>query len=621
MKSFNSFVSTILILQMSLAFANEIPFEVLSENKLITELRTEKNDAKKEALYNSIINKCPFKDENSDLNTLTLLSLNLSATSGIKDSKTAECQSYVDDINASVANTKKMQTILTNSNSKVNEGSKERLEDDLKTTLAGTSSLHSLLAAQCSADKSKVVSRTNQIIGAVESGSSAVAFINPVAAMIGVGAAGTGRLIVGLGGWLKNRRSKKLSGTDVKDSERFINDLCSFRELTYKYDEISNAASAKASEEAVVTKKDPDAEKKLLDRKIALEVEIANNKDLIACSQNIKDNVDSLQAFSAQLAPFINKPASQKECLNILNNYLDSKNTSKLSPIDTLASRFNCSALEESLEDKKNESFCKNYQTIEKMSQGDFYESCEDESFQKTISTKFISLTDLIMRSIQDDMKEASPAIESIKTLQSAIKSVDDELQLLRTSEQNEKLAAEKVDGLKSAIDINRITNLNTSRAITSVGRDILGERFDVFAEKSLKSAAIDIKEAASVLKDLVKQNNKIQGKSFFSKKYSEEEKAATKVEICESALQVKRQFINGYRSYAGIKDVCDFTKGDGVPPLKSLGINYDSYSASSNNRANNLTNRCKKIDESVAKNNKIVKEQMSVMSGLECGI
>lgn len=620
MKNVNSFVSAVLILQMGMAAANELSLEVLEENKLITELKNETDGSKKEALLNTLSNKCPFREENSELGALIPISISLNATSNISDAKKAECQMYVDNINASLSNTKKMQTLLNDPDSKLNDVSKENLEVDLKNTLAGTSGLHSLLASQCSANQGNaIVSGSNQVIGAVESGSSALAFVNPVAALVGAGAAAVGRLVVGIGGWLFNKPKNDL-GDDVKDSERFINDLCAFRDLTYKYDKLANDPFEKKPEEIVEKKKDPEVEKKLIAKKIDLEIELADNKDLLTCSQNIRSSVDKLQAFSAELSPFIEKPASQRECINILNKYIDSKSDSELSPLDALAKRYNCSDSDETQINRKYVSFCKNYQSIEKMAGGDLYEKCEDENFQKSITAKFTSLTDLIFRNVQDDVKAATPAEEKIKSIQSAAKSVDDQLQRLRDGDQDEKISTEKYNALKAAMDINPITNMNTSRAMTFVGRNILGDRFDTFAEKSLKSAEVDIKEASKVLKDLVKDKKKIEGRKLFSfKKYSGKEKEEAQKEICNSAFQVKRQFINGYRSNAGIKDVCDFTKGDGIPPLKSLGVNYDSYSASAANRDNNMTNRCKKIDESVSKNNKIVKEQLSIMSGLGC--
>lgn len=485
--------------------------------------------------------------------------------------------------------------------------------------------MHSLLASQCSVNQSNgVVSGSNQLISAVESGTTALSFVNPVAALIGAGAAATGRLVVGLGDWLFNSPEKD-AGDDVKDSERFVNDLCAFRDLTYKYDKLATDPFKKDAVEEVKKKDDPERVKQLLTKKVDLEIELAENNDLLVCTQQMRSSVDSLQAFSKDLAPFIERPASQRECLNIMNKYIDTKSTDEPSPLDTLAIRYGCLNSDDSgleIANKRYMSFCKNYAAIEKMVEGDLYEKCENEDFQKQANLKFTSLSDLILRSIEDDAKSLAPAEEKIKGLQTASKNAADELQRARESDQSIKLSQEKYNGLKTAMDINPITNMNTAKAMTFVGRNILGERFDTFAEKSLKTAETDIEEASDVLEDLVKQKNKIEGKNFFSfKSYNGKEKARKQKEICDSAFQVKRQFIDGYRSNAGIKDICDFTKGDGIPPLKSLGVNYDSYSATSSNREYNLTNRCNKIDEDVVKNNKVIKEQLKIMSSLGCDI
>lgn len=624
MKNVNSLLSTILILQMGTAFASEAPFEILEENKLITELKRETDSSKKDVLISNLSNKCPFKEDNSEVGALIPVSISLNASVNVTDSKKAECQGYVDNINASLANTKKMQTLLNNPESNIDDTSKAKIEEDLKNTLAGTSGLHSLLASQCSVNSSNsVVSSSNQFIGAVESGSTALAFVNPVAALIGAGAAATGRLVVGLGDWLFNRPKKDL-GDEVKDSERFVNDLCAFRDLTYKYDKLATDPFKKDQlEEEKKKAKDPAREKKLLIKKIDLEIELAENKDLLVCTQQMRSSIDSLQTFSRDLAPFIEKPASQRECLNILNKYIDTKSTDKPSALDTLATRYGClnsDDLDLEIENKRNLSFCKNYTAIEKMVEGDLYEKCEDEDFQKQANLKFTSLSDLILRSIEDEVRSLAPAEAKIKGLQAASQKANDELQRAREGDQASKLAQEKYNGLKATMDINPITNMNTARAMTFVGRNLLGARFDTFAEKSLSSAEKDIEEASDVLKDLVKQKDKIEGKKFFSfKKYSGAEKAEAQKEVCDSAYQIKRQFINGYRSNAGIKDICDFTKGDGIPPLKSLGVNFDSYSATSSNRENNMTSRCKEIDVQVAKNNNEIKKQLTAMAGLGC--
>lgn len=627
MKNANALLSTILILQMTAASANVVEAapgdessEILEENKLITELKKETDPAKKEILMNGLSNKCPFRDEKSQVAALIPISITLNNTANIQDAKSAECQGYVDNINASLANTKKMQAHLDDPSAKISDVEKAKLEENLKNTLAGTAGLHTLIASQCSTSNT-AVSGANQIIGAVEGGSSALSYVNPVAALIGVGAAAVGRLTVGLGGWLFGGKKKDL-GDEVKDSERFVNDLCAFRDLTYKYDKLATDPFKK---DVVEEKKevDPEKEKKLLARKAALKLELEESKDLLACTEQMKSSVDSLQKFSKELAPFIEKPASQKECLNILNNYADSKSEEKPGALDILASRYGClnsNNPEGDSSNKRFQSFCKNYSAIEKMAKEDFYEKCEDENFQKQTILKFTSLSDLILRSIEDDAKAMAPAEAKLKGLQAASKSADDELQLLRDGGQEAKLSQERYNALKAATDMNPIANMNTSRAMTFVGRNLLGDRFDTFAEKALESAEKDIDEASDVLEDLVKQKDKIEGRKFFSfKKYKGAEKVEAQKELCDTAYQVKRQFINGYRSNAGIKDICDFTKGDGIPPLKSLGVNYDSYSATTSNRENNLTNRCKKIDVQVAKNNEEIKKQLTAMSGLGC--
>ena len=622
MKNVNSLVATFLILQVGVSSANDAPFIFLDENKVITQLNSETDSSKKQQLINSLTNMCPFKEETTQLSGLITLNNAADATSKNLNPNDPECQALAKNINDGIQAANTATTIAGKAEMNMNGESQKKITDNLTIAVSTGSALQAFMQSKCNAENSNtVLTRANTLFSNAERASMLLAPITPIPAIAASLFSSVGRIVVGTKGWL-SRKPKSNTPARIMDSQKYISDLCSFRNLTYQYDGIVTEIS-NLSNEKVAIKKDPLAEQRLIDKKTILANELSGLGDMVTCTQAVRQSTDSLTNFSLELAPFLDKEASQKVCINTLTKYVDSKSSTEISPIDTLAKRYNCSLIEAegTQTDRKNISFCKNYQSIEEMSSGDIYEKCEDEKFQKTISAKFISLTDIILRNIQGDLQAIAPAVTKIQQLQNASSSIDDELQNLREIEQNEKVVGENQLGLQAVMEMSRTTNLNTSRSITNIGRNILGERFDLFAKSSLDSAAAEIKDASAGLKDLISENNKLDGRRFLSKKLTEQQKTEAKKEICRSAQQVKKQFIDGYKAGAGVKDICDFTKGDGIPPLVSPGENFDSYSASVNNRENNITNKCKKITTTVTSNNNIIRQQMSSIAGLGCEI
>ncbi|MGZ3857435.1 MAG: hypothetical protein ACXVKO_14350, partial [Bacteriovorax sp.] len=368
---------------------------------------------------------------------------------------------------------------------------------------------------------------------------------------------------------------------------------CSFRDLAQKYDKLYSDPFEKSL----------NREKELAERKKAHDKAFEETKNLQACAEQLKSSVDKLQAFSLELTSASDKPSSQRQCLNLLNTYIDQKKKEEAAPLQALASKYGCFTPAEKTDYAP---YCKNLSAIESMADGDIYDKCEKEDFQKMASAKFINLSDILFRSVQEDVKKISP--------------ITDELQRIRDTEESEKVASEQFDAIQGLIDANPITNVNTSKSMTNLGRNLLGSRFDKFAENSFKSASTDLEEATDVLDDLVAQKKDLDEGSFLPwRKKDDSEKAKIQKEICDNASQVKRQLANAYRSNAGVKDICDFMKGDGVPALKTKGFNYDSYSAAISDQDNNLSNKCLGLYEEVATNFTEIKAQMNIATHLGC--
>ncbi|MDD4973737.1 MAG: hypothetical protein PHY93_05270 [Bacteriovorax sp.] len=591
MKKISLILPVFLSINCSLIFAAD-SFQILEENKRLTALKTERDPAKKEDLIKELGSKCPFNETNSQLAALIPSSTSLNLSANLSDQKRAECTTHLQGFNQSLDKTKGIQDMVADPSLKINDEQKKALEDNLKNAVSATSGLRSMLEAQCEFGNSseEVSSISNNLINVVEGGSSALASINPIAGLIGAGAAATGRLVSSLGGWLFGKAKNEL-GREATDSDRFINDLCSFRNLAQKYDKLYTDPFEKSL----------NREKQLAERKNARDRASEATKNLQVCAEQLKSSVDKLQAFSLELTTSSDLPSSQRQCLSLLNKYIDTKKSEDADPLQVLASKYGCFTPEED-----HSSYCNNLSAIESMTEGDIYNKCEKEDFQKAASAKFINLSDILFRSVQEDVIRISP--------------ITDELQRIRDAEENERIASEQFDAIQNLIDANPITNVNTSKSMTNLGRNLLGSRFDKFVKSSLKSASIDFEEASDVLDDLVDQKKELNEGSFFSwGKKDDSEKAKIQKEICDNASQVIRQLATAYRSNAGVKDICDFMKGDGVPSLKTEGFNYDSYSAAISDQSNNLSNRCNAIYKVVTTNFTEIKVQMNIATNLGC--
>lgn len=590
MKKINIILPAILIMNYGIATAAE-PFQLLEENKMLTAMKTESDQYKREEMAKKIGEKCPFVDKDSQMAGLLPSSNTLNLSSGMSDQKKAECATYLQNFNKSLEQTKGLQTMVGDTSANLTEEQKADLENKLKNAVSATSGLRSMIEAQCSFKNSndEVTSISNGLISAVEGGSAAVAVFNPVVALIGAGAAATGRLVSTLGSWLFGKSENEM-GKEATEADRYISDLCSFRDLAQKYDKIYSDPFEKAlKEKEVQRKKAPELTQ--------------DDLNLKGCANQLKTSVDKLQAFAVELAAAADKPKSQRQCLSLLNNYNDSKASSETFALENLSSRYGCSTGEE---EKKYAYYCKSLASIDSMADGDIYTKCESEEFQSSVSAKFITLSDILFRNVQEDTKKITP--------------YTDELQRIRNIEESNKVVTEQVDAIDNLLDINPMANLNTAKSMTNLGRNLLGSRFDIFAKNTFKTAAKELKEASGVLDDLVDQQKSISKKSFFSwRNKSDEEKAKIQKEICSNASQVKRQLANSYRSTAGVKDICDFMKGDGIPALKAPGFNYDNYSASLSDQDKNLTNRCSEINVTATKNFADIRAKMTIVSGLGC--
>lgn len=593
MRNFSTVLLSILFTICRLSHAAEESFKFLEENEKLTAWKAEVDPLKQEVLLKKL-SSCPFKEADADFATLLPASMNLNLSASLPDAKRIECTSYLKDFNEGIEKTRAMKDIVINSPNNFSEQDKINLQNKINNAALATTGLQSMLDAKCGLDNSttQVSSIANKLTNIIDSTSNTLYLINPVAALIGTATAAASRLVTSMAGWLYGKHQTQID-IQINDSERFVNDLCAFRDLAQKYDKYYIDPF----------KDNQNAKKELKEKAETWQKSLEESNKQLVCLEKLKSSLDKLQTFALELTAATDKPSSQKQCLNLLNKYIDSKKQRDTNPLQVLAIRYNCSP---PIKGNPHSSYCNNLSTVETMTDGDIYEQCEREDFQKMATAKFNNLSDILFRDVQEDMVKRSP--------------ITDELQRIREEQENRKRVFEQYNALNSVIESSPLTSVNTSKSMSNLGRNILSFRFDRFAKNTLKSSRDDLSEAKEVLDDLVKKNKKMNQKSIFSWwKKENSEKGDIQKEICDRAPQVQRQLENAYRSSAGLKDICDFMKGAGIPPLKVPGFDYDAYSASISDQKNNLSNRCADIYKEVSSNFAEIKNQMHVASNLGC--
>jgi hypothetical protein len=577
-------------------------YEVLpqfpEDHKLIAAIKAETDPVRKESMMKGLENICPFKDETSDLGALipgAITMINLS--SNLSEAKKAECMGYLNKFNESIYKTNNIQRMVNDSSVQIDQAEKIDLENKLQNTITATASFSSMLQTQCEFEESddEIAKVGSHLTNAVETSSNALFFVNPIAALIGATAAATGRMVTSLGSWLFGKEKNKLSH-EAAESESFINDLCSFRGLAQKYDKLFSDPFDN----------NPEKNKERQEARMARDKLFEESRSRKVCEDQLKTAVDMLQTFSAELAQVAEKPSSQKQCLNLLNKYIDTGKSDTVGSLQYLAKKYGCPNPEQGVPTHYL-SYCKNLSSIDSLAKEDIYDKCEKEDFQKLATAKFTNLSDILFRSVQAEAMAMSPT--------------SDQLQINRQIEARQQMEIAQYDALLTVVDANPVTNTNTSKSMTDLGRTILGRRFDKFAKNSISTAENALEEASDLLDDLVEQKNDIEGIGMFNFGVKDKvERAKLQKEICDNLFQVKRELTNAYQSYSGVKDVCDFMKGEGVPPLKAKGFSYDNYSKPVSEQDNNLTSRCVGIYEEVTYGFTEIKDQTKVASTLGCG-
>lgn len=558
----------------------------------------ETNPDLKKSIAEKLMRECPFKKLNSELDLVTNEAINLQLVSNTPDAKLNQCATQLQNFNDTINKTAELKTKLDLAQSHSGSLSPEQeseLKKEIETTQVAANSFNNLLKMGCEFQNgTNDISRIGYSLISVLDISAAVLSVNPANTLIATSAALSGRLVVSLSKWLfEHPNNNQILTKEASDSRRFINDLCLFRTLAYKYDDLY-----------IDPFKDPKVE--LLNRQEIKNKASARVSELRQCTTPVPNEaLTGLVSFSKELLNISEGSVSQKQCLNLIKKFKESSSNGK-GTLRDLAISFNCPTPSPD-QGINAAAYCNNYQAIDKLTSVDIYESCEDEDFQKKLSAKFTNISDIIFQSIQEKSKA------------NTFKASEDDLARLKAAENEERFAIQKYASLQGLLEESPITQANSAKSMISLGRTILGDRFDEFSKQTLKSMNKNMDEAKRNLSPVLKKMSRIQKISRLS------DRAKTKDELCTSSKLARQQLGVAYNSGVGLTDVCFFMKGTGNPPLKSENLNFDNYSTDNKKRFGLFTTeaylsvRCEKAEKQIQKNITAIKEMVVKLNSLDC--
>ena len=545
------------------------PFKLSDESKFLDKYKQEKNPVLKRALEEKLIKECPFKRSESGLDVITNEAISLQLISSNDDAKTKNCQSQIDAFSDNMIKTKVLQDKVNNSTGNYSEQEKVAITEGIRNTQIAADSFNNLLQSGCELKNTSgdISNLGNRLINLLEAGATILSVIYPGAALASAVAITSGRVLVGLSTWLFANSKTEHSINEVNESKRFINDLCLFRNLAYKYNDLYNDPFV-----------DPDME--LLSR-LVIKNKATNLANQMRQCTNAPANETfaKLEIFSKEISTIVEGNASQKQCLLLANKYLIELKPTATNPLEEVAKLNGCQ--EQKIGPPQNvPAYCKTWETLKNMGSGDLHEKCEDEKFQKQMTTKFTSLVDILFKSVQENQKKVTPN--------------KDLLEKLHELEKEEALATQRYASLAALIQDAPMSQVNSAKSMSLLGGTILGKRFDNFTDATLDSAASNLKQAKKDLKTLLSMKHKSEKIDDQIKKME-----AEKI-ICLNENSFKEKLYIAYNSYIGLKEICDVMKGSGQPPLKSKGFNFDNYSTPKINSDKTLSKKCEKLSQKI---------------------
>jgi hypothetical protein len=570
---------------------NHLQYKMPRESKILKEYQTERDPRKKKELEQKLVAECPFKKIDSALDNLTKEALSLQATSSNFNNQN-NCQARLQGFSDSIVKTQELQNKVRTNAAELTEEDKKNIEDGLKNTQVAATTFNEILRSGCEFKNSTrdISSVGNQIINLLDAGTTILAFTNPSAAIITAAASISGRLVISLSRWISETDENQALAKEASESGRFVNELCLFRNLAYKYDDLYL--------DPLVP---PDLE--LLERQVTKNRAVTAAEEMRQCvNRPSNDALVSLTNFSKDLAAAVDGVTSQKQCLGLLKKYNTNKNAEGVNHFKNLATSYGCPNPNPGLSENAI-MFCSAWDSVEKLSTGNIYEKCEDDNFQKTVTKKFTTLAELLFQSAQEKAK-----VNPINK---------DDLQKLRDLEREELIANQRYAALEASLKESMMSNVNATKSMLALGRTVLGDRFDDFSKETMKDCTDDLNSAELLItkiKTLKKKTDKTKDPA---------EKADRQREVCTKATEARTKLAMTYQSSMGIREICTFMEGNGIPPLKSSGLNFDNYSSENRRKVffkkPYLSERCDDIDKKTNKFIDEVEAQTVVIDSLGC--
>lgn len=586
-KSKNIIVITCLFsLAVNISHGEDTPFryDLPRKSNLSSTYENIKDPAQKKIFEDRLIKECPFKKKESEFDVLSTDALNLRTSASVTDAKMEQCKAQLKDFNDSIAKTKEFQTKIQNTQTKLTEEEEKSIAAGFASTQVAASAFNNILQSGCELkNNSRTIANIgNQLINLLDVGSSILAFTVPQAALVAAGAAITGRLVISLSKWIFENDKDQVLAKEATDSKRYINDLCLFRSLAYKYDELY-----------VDPLQDPELE--LLRRQNEKEQSTALADKMRQCvNRPADDPLSKLNAFYKEISTAVGLIASpppaagavnvvgnpQTKCADLIKRYNASKNSDQ-PHLKNLAATYGCPSPRPG-SDENVVAFCDTWTSLEAASQSGFYSKCEQEDFQKSVAAKFTTISDLLFQAIQDQEKAMAPH--------------PDDLARLRELEKHERLSTQRFASLEAILKDSPIARANAAKAMAALGHTVLGKRFNDFKSDSIKSASNNLNEAKSSLSKLVRYKKKIDKIKDPVKKSKQQQ------QLCTGMSEVRNKLGITYDLSLGLDETCEFMSGSGIPALKSKGPTFDSYSKNSAKKfwffktEKTLTERCNDI-------------------------
>lgn len=493
---------------------------------------------------------CPYITEKSALTSLQEQASDLELKVYEKKS-TAACQRRLDELKSRISKVDQLESKINTAVSLTKESTSQvdsaELSETLKASSAAANSLSGLLSGNCdlSNSNSEILSIADRLASTLEAGATILAWKDPASAVIGAVTAIGARLLVTVGHWFNSRNQNLDIAESNLDDRRYLDSLCFFRNLTQRYDQLRSSTQNTTQLREFIVNKQRELEQ------LSCE-EIAPTADT---------NLNELLSFAGKLQEHLKENNNfEAMCASAVDQLSDARLEVSLRPLMLKA---DCQNQPKSYQVRL---FCEKHRQLNEFSQSP---NCEDEEKARAFLKNAQTYAELLPK-VRKVLKPDEP--KELADRRARVKDELADLQLqLRLYDQmsNEPATMRQL----------------TARSMENLGIGLLGKKFESYAERSLDRAD-DANDAAadeiSELQRLMKRNQ------------------SDKSQICRYITSAQYKITSAKDATQSVNLICQTLANGGNPPLKSSDMSYDSLSMDTS--GNNVTRRCNKLSQQLAK-------------------